>query len=393
MNVPFVPLKDVVVTKTGSRNPSATPDMEFDYVDVASVDNAEKRITGARRMVGQDAPSRARKLIRTGDVLLATIRPNLNAVALVPPSLDGEVASTGFCVLRARDAVLPEYLFYFCRSASFVGELCKLVAGAMYPAVTDSQVLDQRLPMRELGEQRRIVDLLSRAEGIVRLRREAAAKAAELIPALFIHHFGDPATNPMGWQQRKVSDFVAKFVGGKNIQAGDGAVSPLRILKVSAVTSGQYLEHESKPAPNDHVAPTEHIVRKGDLLFSRANTSELVGATALVEQTNGTTLLPDKLWRFVWREEVEPIYAWALFQSKHVRQELSQLASGTSDSMRNISQAKLFELSLPWAPMEAQRAFAEQARAAQSIGQQQTTALAKAQATFDALLAQAFAPV
>ncbi|MGI9218334.1 MAG: hypothetical protein ACR2JA_15215, partial [Hydrogenophaga sp.] len=87
-----------------------------------------------------------------------------------------------------------------------------------------------------------------------------------------------------------------------------------------------------------------------------------------------------------------PIYAWALFQSKHVRQELSQLASGTSDSMRNISQAKLFELSLPWAPIEAQRAFAEQARAAHSIGQQQTTALAKAQATFGALLAQAFAP-
>lgn len=298
------------------------------------------------------------------------------------------IDTTYFVRPRAGYAFETKFLYYLLSQL----DLPRLRTATGVPGLTREDAYREVISFPGLPEQRRIVDLLTRAEGIVRLRREAAAKAAELIPALFIHHFGDPATNPMGWPQRKVSEFVAKFVGGKNIQAGDGAASPLRILKVSAVTSGQYLEEECKPAPNDHVAPAEHFVREGDLLFSRANTSELVGATALVEHTNGTTLLPDKLWRFVWREEVESIYAWALFQSKHVRQELSQLASGTSDSMRNISQAKLFELSLPWAPIEAQRAFTEQARAAHSIGQQQTTALAKAQATFDALLAQAFAP-
>ena len=90
-------------------------------------------------------------------------------------------------------------LFNFVRSQTFVDNLNQLVAGALYPAVTDGQVLDQKLPVPAVAEQRRIVDLLSRAEGIVRLRREAQQKAAELVPAIFIDMFGDPATNPSGW--------------------------------------------------------------------------------------------------------------------------------------------------------------------------------------------------
>ena len=107
--------------------------------------------------------------------------------------------------------------------------------------------------------------------------------------------FGDPATNPKGWPTRKVSDFVSRFEGGKNLQAGSEDGSPYRILKVSAATSGQYRESESKPSPDGYKPPQSHLVRAGDMLFSRANTEELVGATAIVDATNGQTLLPDKL--------------------------------------------------------------------------------------------------
>ncbi len=246
------------------------------------------------------------------------------------------------------------------------------------------------VPKPGIAEQQRIVDILSRAEGIVRLRRDAEKKIAELIPALFLDMFGDPATNPKGWPVRKVSDFVSRFEGGKNIQAGSEGGSPYRILKVSAVTSGVYLESESKPSPDGYSPPASHIVRVGDMLFSRANTEELVGATAIVESTDGKTLLPDKLWRFVWSEPVESAYMHALFQSVDVRGELGKLSSGTSASMRNISQGKLFELALPIAPFEKQKDFADKSAMIRSIQSQQSAATAKAQATFDALLAQVF---
>lgn len=289
-------------------------------------------------------------------------------------------------VLRTRQQVIPEFLNY---QLGF-SDVKTFLSGSTRAKLTKSDASRIEVICPPLHEQHRIVDLLTRAEGIVRLRREAEKKAAEFIPALFVDMFGDPATNLKGWAVRKVSDFVSRFEGGKNIQAGSENGSPYRILKVSAVTSGVYRESESKPSPDEYCPPASHIVRAGDMLFSRANTEELVGATAIVEKTDGKTLLPDKLWRFVWNEPVEQAYMHALFQSAHVRRELGKLSSGTSASMRNISQGKLFGLPLPIAPIENQKDFAEKAAAVRSIQSQQSAATAKAQATFDALLAQVF---
>ena len=281
-----------------------------------------------------------------------------------------------------------QYLRYFLDSQH--GELNRVARGVAQPNINQAILKNLDVPLPPLAEQARIVDILSRAEGIVRLRREAEKKAAELIPALFLDMFGDPATNPKGWPIRKVSDFVSKFEGGKNIQAGSENGSPYRILKVSAVTSGVYRENESKPSPDDYSPPVSHIVRAGDMLFSRANTEQLVGATAIVERTDGKTLLPDKLWRFIWNEPVEPAYMHALFQSNDVRRELGKLSSGTSASMRNISQGKLYQLPLPIAPNQLQKDFAERSDMINSIQSEQAAATATAQATFDALLAGCF---
>jgi type I restriction enzyme S subunit len=292
-------------------------------------------------------------------------------------------------VVRPKDNSIDfRFLEYVFRGGIDIG---KSITGAAQPQITRANLSPLKISYpSSLHEQRRIADLLTRAEGIVRLRREAEKKAAELIPALFLDMFGDPATNPKGWPVRKVADFVSRFEGGKNIQAGSENGSSYRILKVSAATSGVYRESESKPAPDGYNPPLSHIVRAGDMLFSRANTEELVGATAIVGSTDGKTLLPDKLWRFVWAEPVELAYMHALFQSSRVRRELGKLSSGTSASMRNISQGKLFDLVLPVAPYTKQKGFGEHAASVHSIQSQQSEATIKAKTTFDALLAQAF---
>ncbi|QLQ02233.1 MAG: restriction endonuclease subunit S [Thiobacillus sp.] len=291
------------------------------------------------------------------------------------------LGADGVKALQPLDGFDAKFLFYYFRSVQLPS------AGYSRHFKFLKEIL---VPKPPLPEQRRIVDLLSRAEGIVRLRREAEQKAAELISALFLDMFGDPATNPKGWPVRKVSDFVSRFEGGKNIQSGPENGSAYRILKVSAATSGVYRESESKPAPDGYIPPLSHIVRAGDMLFSRANTEELVGATAIVGSTDGKTLLPDKLWRFVWAEPVELAYMHALFQSSRVRRELGKLSSGTSASMRNISQGKLYDLALPIAPYAKQKDFGERAAAVHSIQFQQFASTAKAQAAFDALLSRVF---
>lgn len=182
-----------VCTPTEQRDPSEEAEVAFRYVDIGGIDRAHKRITGSALLLGAEAPSRARKVIRTDDVIVSTVRPNLNAVAMVPVELDGQIASTGFCVLRANtELVEPRYLFYRAISPDFVRALSARVRGASYPAVSDQDVMDMKIPIPAPSEQRQVVAILDHAERLCRLRAEADVKANRILPALFRTMFGDP---------------------------------------------------------------------------------------------------------------------------------------------------------------------------------------------------------
>lgn len=180
----WVKLGEVCEKQTGIRDPRLEPERSFLYVDITSVNNLQKRIVEAHSILGKDAPSRARQIIRTSDVIVATTRPNLNAVAIVPADLDNQICSTGFCVLRAGEDLLPEYLFAFVRHESFVKALADLVRGALYPAVTDAQVKNRPLPLPPLPEQQRIAAILREQMAAVEQARAAAQSRLEAVKAL-----------------------------------------------------------------------------------------------------------------------------------------------------------------------------------------------------------------
>lgn len=168
----------------GTRDPLSEPDKPFQYVDITSVDAVTKKIMAPKTLLGRVAPSRARQVIRAGDVLVATTRPNLNAVALVPQELDDQMCSTAFCVLRPKDDLDPSYLFAFVQSAEFTRSLSELVTGALYPAVTDKQVRAQRIPLPLLDEQRRIAKILAEQLAAVERARTATDAQRAAINAL-----------------------------------------------------------------------------------------------------------------------------------------------------------------------------------------------------------------
>jgi len=206
----WVKLDQVCVRNTGQRDPRAQPDEPFRYVDISSVDNLSKRIVDARTLMGRDAPSRARQMVRSGDVIVATTRPNLNAVALIPPEFNGQICSTGFCVLRALEGLAPEYLFAYVQSREFVETLSGLVVGALYPAVTDRQVREQVIPLPPLPEQRRIAAMLDdRLAAVDRARAAAQAQleAAKGLPAVYLRTvFSNPEAQK--WPRRRLGEVL-----------------------------------------------------------------------------------------------------------------------------------------------------------------------------------------
>lgn len=147
-----------VCEKCKQTNLSSLGRDTFRYIDIDSVDNTSLRITQPKVTSVEEAPSRARKLVMAGDVLFSTVRPYLRNIALVPAQLAGEIASTGFGVIRAdQSRALPEYLFAIVSCQRFVDSANSLTTGASYPAITENQLFDLEIPLPPVEEQRRIV--------------------------------------------------------------------------------------------------------------------------------------------------------------------------------------------------------------------------------------------
>jgi type I restriction enzyme S subunit len=202
----------------------AASDDEFDYIDIASVDREAKSITGTTRILASEAPSRARQIVQAGDILVSTVRPNLNAVAMVPKHLTNAIASTGFCVLRCHPKKLDHrYLFHWVRTEQFVGDMVRQATGASYPAVSDRIIKDSKIPMPPLPEQKRIADILDKADAIRRKRREARNIVDDVIPSLFREMFGDPRANRYDLQKQPLRELIrvksGEFLPQKNMNA------------------------------------------------------------------------------------------------------------------------------------------------------------------------------
>ncbi len=149
-----------VICKTKTVDPRKSPEKGFQYVDVSGVSNKTLEVTESTKLLGENAPSRARRLITEGDVIFATVRPTLRRIAIIPASLDGEVCSTGYFVFQPKSELYNRYLYYFLQSDHFMNEMEKLQAGASYPAVNDSQVKSRLISYPPISEQKRIVALL-----------------------------------------------------------------------------------------------------------------------------------------------------------------------------------------------------------------------------------------
>lgn len=155
------------VTSKASKWDPRSSGKFIDYIDIASIDTDAKRIVSKKQVHGADAPSRARQLVQSNDVLVSTVRPNLNGIAIVPEHLEGATASTGFSVLRSTPGLEPRFLGHWVSTRDFVSQLVQQATGQSYPAVSDKIVRETKLPLPPLNEQRRIAAILDSAHTLL----------------------------------------------------------------------------------------------------------------------------------------------------------------------------------------------------------------------------------
>ncbi len=136
---------------------------EFQYIDLSSVSLLYNKIEQTQPITVATAPSRAQQIVKVDDVLFGTTRPTLKRFCVVPECYDGQICSTGFCILRANKArVLPRFLFYNLQLPSFQEYVVLNQQGAIYPVISNKKVMEFLIPLPPLRVQERIVEILDK---------------------------------------------------------------------------------------------------------------------------------------------------------------------------------------------------------------------------------------
>ncbi|PPJ02257.1 restriction endonuclease subunit S [Nocardia cyriacigeorgica] len=372
-----------VTTGVSTWNPSRTnPDDEFTYIDLSAIDQSAKIIAGPQRIVGSDAPSRARQLIHAGDILVSTVRPNLNAVAQVPEELDGATASTGFTVLRPSNSVDSRYIFQWVRTPSFVSDMVSKSTGASYPAVSDRIVKDSFVPLPPIEEQRRIAGILDHADALRAKRREALARLDELTQSIFIDMFGDREACELGG----LLDFVTS--GGRGwskyyANEGEAFVRSLDV-RMNRIDSSD-IAYVNAP---DNAEARRTRTRSGDVLLTI--TGSCIGRAAPVGDTLAGAYVSQHVAILRPHAKVlESRFLSAfLCHPSFGQRQIAKAQYGQTKPGLNFEQIRAFRL--PKVSRELQRRYVNRAAALDSLTSRHETALAELDALFASLQSRAF---
>ena len=386
----------------GSPDQRVPTDKEnFTYIDIASVDRDRKVISEPQLLLGADAPSRARKIVNQGDVIVSMTRPNLNSVALIPETYNECIASTGFDVLKPA-GVDPNWIFAVVRSARFVDAMCSKVQGALYPAVKSADIRTYEFPLPPAAEQTRIAakldELLAQVDtlkaridgipGLLKRFRQTVQESA--VSGMLMRGFVD--AGHVSFEDSSVKELVSEPLrNGKSVKDGIGS----KVLRLSALKSGIIDIRESKLGDWSGINVAPYLVRSGDFLVSRGNGSkDLVGRGGVVGSIREEIAFPDTMIRIRPDPSIMQLQYFAIaWHSRSVRAQIESIAKTTAGIWK-ISQADLGEIRLPVPTPEEQTEIVRRVEQLFAFADQLEARVAAAQERIDKLtqsiLAKAF---
>lgn len=256
--------------------------------------------------------------------------------------------------------VFINYLYYYLLKREFKD----VISGSAQPQITRQGLEKIEIPLPPLAEQKRIAAILDKADNIRRKREQAIKLADDFLKATFLEMFGDPIENPNNWEKKQIKTGILDIISGwsavgKNTPCQTHEIG---VLKISSVTSGTFKPQENKVVEKASIPKSKKLIlpKKGDLIFSRANTRELVAAICLINHDYNNLFLPDKLWSIkINNQKILPEFFVSLIQNEKIRELLTKQATGTSGSMLNISKAKFESTEVIFPPITIQRKYAD----------------------------------
>ena len=298
------PIKIIVSCNNDSISESMPLDMPIRYVDISAVSHNEG-ITVAESMLFGDAPSRARRKAKVGDVVISTVRTYLKAVASVDETHADCVFSTGFAILRARQKKLkPEFLKWLALNDLLIQAIESHSEGLSYPAINTSELVNLKTVVPGLSEQTRISLILDRETARIDALIAKKTRFIELLKEkrqALITHAVTKGLNPnvkmkdsgvewIGqvpehWQTKRLKHLLEEPLQYGANESGDASIEDgPRYIRITDLNEAGELRHDSVKRLSPYVAQP-YMLRDGDVLFARSGAT--VGKTYCYRSEHG----------------------------------------------------------------------------------------------------------
>lgn len=355
------------------------------------------------------------------DILIAMSSGSKHLVGKSAQSKGHYEGSFGaFCsVFRPNENLSGNYISYFFQSNDFRKNISEISKGSNINNLKREHILDFVFPIPPLPIQRAIVSKIEalfsdldngianfkKAQEQLKIYRQAVLKKAFeggfsiTNEELRITNEGnlDSDSLPKGWKWVKLGEIINNIEAGKSFRCEERPPqnNEVGVLKVSAVTWGEFSEIESKTVISEDKINNSYLVKKGDFLFSRANTLELVGNSVIVNNISKKLMLSDKTLRFKFLESINQFFVLYFLRTRLGRKQIETFSTGNQVSMRNIGQRQIKLIEIPLPPtIEEQTQIVQEIERRLSVcdkmEQSIKESLAKAEALRQSILKKAF---
>ncbi len=354
MDWPITRLRDIAQEFVSGGTPSTKVDRYWtgDIPWITGADINDKIVLVGRKWITQEAiENSATHVVPKGAILLVT-RTGVGKVAKAGADIAISQDLTGI-VLTER--AHPDFVVAAIQQKT--NSLLDIQQGATIKGILRKDVEKIEIPLPPLSEQRRIVEILEQADRLRHLGAEADAKENRIIPALFIRMFGNPSSNPMGWETGSLGEAIVETQYGISKRANTDGRGVLMLRMNNISSSGNINLAEVKHVDLEPTELKQKLLQPGDILFNRTNSIELVGKTGLWMEPQLPAVAASYLIRVrVNDNKVTPTYIWALMNTPHMKNVLAMRARRAA-GMANLNATELRKLPGMFPPLQRQKEF------------------------------------
>lgn len=339
---PVVPLSDICEINAENKNPAlAFGDDEFIYIDISSVENGTGKIDFSNKIKGSDAPSRAKRAVKKGDILFSTVRPNLKAYGYVErEDCDCCIASTGFAVISAKTMVLSKYIYYMLYSEPVQTQLASMMGKGAYPSVNQKDVSQIQIPLPPLSVQEAMVTALDNYHKIIDGSKQV------------VDNYKPTIQYDSSWNKTKVGD-VVEFISGVTLSVGECEdTNGIPLITIADVTEDGYIKtDEIRKVLTDKKV---NYLQRGDLLFNWRNGSKnLVGKTALFDMDGDYIFASFLLGIRPNTQKILSEFLWIVLNQYRVEGRYMQFMRQNVNGLFNREELK--DVEIPCPPLDVQK--------------------------------------